>query len=218
MKFYAYLWLREDGTPEYAGKGTGKRAFVRGSHHLKPPTDRTRILILARASEAEAFETEKELIANWGRKDLGTGCLRNFTDGGDGVSGLQHTEDAKRRMSVGHLGKTTWNKGLSPSPEYSAALSAGQRKRTTGRIGRKGWKLSLEDCQKQSERKKGHLTSDETKQKIRLSHLGRKASPELRKKLSESHKGYVPWNKGKTGGSWSGARRKAQEAKQHGKL
>ena len=75
-KFYSYLWLREDGTPYYAGKGCGKRAFVRDDHRIPPPRDRARILILNRDSEDEAFETEKELIFNWGRKDNGTGCLQ----------------------------------------------------------------------------------------------------------------------------------------------
>jgi hypothetical protein len=34
-------------------------------------------------SEFEAFESEIALIELFGRKDFGTGCLRNLTDGGD---------------------------------------------------------------------------------------------------------------------------------------
>lgn len=35
-------------------------------------------------SEKDAFVEEKALIAKYGRKDLGTGCLRNMSDGGVG--------------------------------------------------------------------------------------------------------------------------------------
>jgi hypothetical protein len=66
QQFYSYLWLREDGTPFYAGKGHGNRAFVRGRHHLRPPSDRARILIFPMASEMEAFESEKSLIELFG--------------------------------------------------------------------------------------------------------------------------------------------------------
>lgn len=81
--FYTYLWLREDGTPYYAGKGSGRRAFVSYGHGVHAPADKTRIVVMLRASETEAFVSEIELIRNWGRLDLGTGCLRNRTDGGE---------------------------------------------------------------------------------------------------------------------------------------
>lgn len=82
---YAYLYLREDSTPYYVGKGTGRRAFRGGrfKRDIYPPLDRSRIILLPRASAQEAFQTEIELISNWGRKDLGTGCLLNRTAGGD---------------------------------------------------------------------------------------------------------------------------------------
>jgi len=79
--FYTYLWLREDGTPYYVGKGHGKRAIRKGS-----PQYLSRILIQEHESEQDAFTAEKFLIAYYGRKDLGTGCLRNRTDGGEGHS------------------------------------------------------------------------------------------------------------------------------------
>jgi hypothetical protein len=79
MTFYTYLWLREDGTPYYVGKGKGNRAIRKGS-----PTDLDRVLIQEFPCEADAFSAEKFLIAYYGRKDNGTGILRNLTDGGEG--------------------------------------------------------------------------------------------------------------------------------------
>lgn len=97
---YTYMWLREDGTPYYVGKGTGERAFRKGS----PP--RERILLELHESEADAFTAEKFLIAYYGRKDNGTGILRNLTDGGEGVSGSEAhighfvSEDTKEKLSA----------------------------------------------------------------------------------------------------------------------
>ena len=65
--FYTYLWLREDGTPYYAGKGSGKRAIRKGS-----PQDLGRIIIQEYESEADAFEAEIFLIGYYGRIDRGT--------------------------------------------------------------------------------------------------------------------------------------------------
>lgn len=100
MSFYTYLWLREDGTPYYVGKGTGNRAFKRGQRKaVFPPRDVSRILIQEFVSEPEAFEAEKFLISYYGRKDLGLGDLRNLTDGGDGASGFKHSEKRCQELS-----------------------------------------------------------------------------------------------------------------------
>jgi hypothetical protein len=133
--FYAYLWLREDGTPYYVGKGQGLRAFRSKAHAVRRPKDAKRIFVLPRSSEQEAFATEIELINNWGRLDLGTGCLRNRTDGGQGSSNVSAEIRLKRSVAA----KMLWtnsdfrNKataGMKAShvngftPEHIAAMSA----------------------------------------------------------------------------------------------
>ena len=86
-KFYTYLWLREDGTPYYVGKGKGKRAYNPENPKVKPPENKERIIIKYWKSEEESFDAEKDLILKYGRLDLGTGCLENRTYGGEGKSG-----------------------------------------------------------------------------------------------------------------------------------
>jgi hypothetical protein len=99
MDFYSYLWLREDGTPYYAGKGHGSRAFVRGTHrYVYPPRDKTRIVVFILHDEAEAFESEIALIDLFGRKDLGTGCLLNQTSGGEGVPHQFYSAELREKL------------------------------------------------------------------------------------------------------------------------
>jgi hypothetical protein len=90
--FYTYLWLREDGTPYYVGKGTGRRAFRRSS----PPEER--IVIQEFPTEDAAFLAERLLISLYGRKDLQEGLLINRSDGGDGISNV--SESTRQRMSA----------------------------------------------------------------------------------------------------------------------
>lgn len=128
--FYSYLYLRKNGTPYYVGKGCGERAFSRNRIFL-PPKDRSRIVIFPMESEKLAFESEKALIELFGRKDLGTGILRNLTNGGEGASNPSPEINRKRGLSISRA-KT----GVSRPPysqEWRDNISAGKK----GRISNK---------------------------------------------------------------------------------
>ena len=67
---------------------------------IKPPKDKSLTLVLKKnLTEGEAFKHEIYMIAILGRKDLGTGILRNLTNGGEGTSGNIHTEEWKQAHS-----------------------------------------------------------------------------------------------------------------------
>src|ERR1019366_485343 len=102
--FYTYLWLREDGTPDYVGKGIGRRVYRR--HRVGEPPSQDRILVQEFPSEVDALAAEQFLISYYGREDLGMGCLRNQTDGGEGSTGYKHTAESLRKMSSTHKDKT----------------------------------------------------------------------------------------------------------------
>jgi hypothetical protein len=101
--YYTYAYLRENGTPYYIGKGKGNRAYSSNGRKVKiPPKDR--ILFLKRnLTEEEAFKHEIYMIALYGRKDLGAGILHNFTDGGEGQSGVVCTENKRRKTRERNL-------------------------------------------------------------------------------------------------------------------
>jgi hypothetical protein len=210
--FYTYLYLRYDGTPYYVGKGHGKRAFKTRRRH-QPPKDRAYILIQEFPSEAAAFEAEKFLIAYYGRKDLGLGCLHNLTDGGQGASGVQLSEESRLKIS-------TAVRGVPKSAAHVAKIHAFGESR-------KGIPLSKETCLKMSVARKGRKFTAESIEKMRASNLGQKRSPEFCRQASERMKRTVTTEAGRqrilnmveksrgTGGvkkgtPWSEARRTAQ--------
>ena len=96
--FYTYAYLREDRTPYYIGKGKDDRCFIKGKKEsVSPPKDKLRIIFLKQnLTEQEAFKHEIYMIAVFGRKDNGTGILRNLTNGGDGVSGYIPSESVRK--------------------------------------------------------------------------------------------------------------------------
>lgn len=102
-RFYTYAYLREDRTPYYIGKGSGRRVYRRSKHCIKPPKDKSRVIFLKQnLTEEEAFKHEMYMISVFGRKDLGTGILHNKTNGGEGSCGrVVTTDEIKRQCLVG---------------------------------------------------------------------------------------------------------------------
>lgn len=98
--YYVYAFLRKDGSPYYVGKGKGNRMYNdRGRPVKKPKNNENIILLENEIDEITAFEKEKYYISLYGRKDNGTGILRNKTDGGEGASGVIHSDEYKKNMS-----------------------------------------------------------------------------------------------------------------------
>ena len=102
--YYVYLYLREDGTPYYVGKGSGGRVY--NTHrYVKCPKNKDLVVFAAQdISEEEAFQLEKTLIKQYGRKDNGTGILRNMTDGGEGNSGRVISAEHRQKVSEAQKG------------------------------------------------------------------------------------------------------------------
>lgn len=136
-EYYVYKHLKK-GTDEvfYIGKGKGKRAYwpyQRNDHwhNTVAKYGYDVIIIEDGLSEADAFALEIDLITQYGRKDIRTGCLVNWSNGGEGLSG-----------------RIAWNKGKKMRPETYAKLRKIWDKRSY---------LSEETKHKMREAKKGKI-------------------------------------------------------------
>ena len=169
--FYTYMWLRENGTPYYVGKGSGRRAYVRFGHRVGVPKETERIIVQEFECEADAFFAEKLLIALYGRTDNNTGCLSNLTDGGENppnLTGVKHSLEYCANISKRSLGNQHWL-GKTHSEE-----SIKKMKLNGGRPKGEPWTAARHAAQE-----------------------ARKGMP-IKRSPNSSHfaKGYTPWNKG----------------------
>jgi NUMOD3 motif len=165
---YVYAYVSKRGTVYYIGKGKGNRAWQRHKGcNACPPKDNSHIVIMEdNLTEIGALALERRYIRWYGRKDLGTGILRNLTDGGDGVSGIIRSEEVRKRMSDAQTGEKHHFYGKQHNPETIEKLR-------NAKIGKKRTPFS-----------------EEHKRKIKESHsgsrnpmFGRKHSPETIEKI-----------------------------------
>jgi hypothetical protein len=181
--YYTYAYLREDRTPYYIGKGKNNRAY-HPHRHIQVPKDKDKILFLKQnLTEDEAFKHEKYMIAVLGRKDLGTGILRNFTDGGEGTSGRIYSEETKLKISKKHKGKIL-------SEEHRRKISEANKLKPP---------ISEETRKKMSEWQIGRIFSEQSKMKMSESRTGeknhfygKKHTEQSRMKMSDSQS--KDWN------------------------
>jgi hypothetical protein len=143
MEYYTYAYLREDGTPYYIGKGKAGR-IDNNLHNINLPPKSRRVYLKKNLTDKEARKHEIYMIAILGRKDLGTGILRNMTNGGEGCAGRRLSDETKKKLSDKHKGKKK-------SVEHKKALSEAAKKRKVS----DKWRESV------SSAKKGRFTGNE---------------------------------------------------------
>jgi len=223
MAFYAYVHIRPGADAHgafYVGKGRDRRSHDfsrRNLHHThiinKYGPENIDVAQMECSSEALAFDLERGLIK----------CLRkmgvdlvNVTDGGEGVSGLRHSEQSRaqmsakrkgrslkpetlKKMSESHRGQANHFFGKSHSDETKKRISETKKANPTDYWS--GKSRSEETRKKISEAltgKPGRPHTDKSKAKISAAHKGKKQKPvseETRKKLSQAAS--VSWVKRK---------------------
>ena len=175
MNYYVYRHRRND-TNEVFYVGIGKRNRAKSKryrnlywHNTVNKYGYTVEVIQENITWEEACEFEIFLISLYGRKDLGTGCLVNMTDGGEGVTNISEEQREKKRIArTGSnspmYGKISPFKDKKHSEENLKMMSEIKQGNKNPRF---GVKLSEETKQRLSKNRKGkHMGAEHQKSKL----------------------------------------------------
>jgi hypothetical protein len=149
---YLYRHIRLDkNEPFYIGVATHlKRAYDKSSRKNKiwksiiAKTDYRVEILFDDLTREQALKKEIEFISFYGRIDLKTGTLANYTDGGEELNGL-------------------WNKGRKASEETKAKLREAAKHKPP---------MTKETKEKLSKSMMGHIVTQETRKKLSLINKG----------------------------------------------
>jgi hypothetical protein len=151
-KYYVYVWYRKtDDKPFYVGKGQSNRyTFLHNRNNffmnMYNKHGGYAKKVRENLTEIEAFQLEKALIKEYKKKFK----MTNITDGGEGVSGLNHSK--KTRETLSKLSKIQWS-----DPEMRKRLCESRKKTHNDPEFRK----------RASAIRKGKILTDERKENIR---------------------------------------------------
>jgi len=135
MLHYVYQYVDpKTDLPFYIGKGSGRRS----QFHLweaRNGTCKNKLLqnVILKVGEPrieivqtfemaqDAYDLERMLVRQYGRRINGTGILTNIDEGGRGRTNYFVSDEARAKMAKAKLGKK-----LKRSPEHNAKIAAGR--------------------------------------------------------------------------------------------
>jgi hypothetical protein len=181
--FYVYEHIRPDtNSVFYVGKGHARRSTATNKRSeywqrivAKAGGFSVRIVV-DNVDEDFAFLVEMERIDQLRR--LGE-KLCNMTAGGEGLYGLRHSDETKRKMSEAQRGERGNMYGRHHTEQTKAKMSAAHA----------GKPKSAEHARKVAEANRGQKRSDETRRKQSDLKLGKRLSDKHKQRLSEVLKG-----------------------------
>jgi hypothetical protein len=202
INFYTYLHCKPNGDPFYVGKGFGYRSHkfaIRNHHHKNIVAkcggkDNIDVLVFPCDSETHAFECEKNWISVL--REAGY-VLANQTDGGDGISGFNHSSETRLKQSLAAKGRKHTKETIAKISENNKAGTPEVRAKIS--VAHQGNHLSLEHREKIGAAQRGNpgiKHSDETRAKIVAARSKQTYSEETKAKLSASAK--ADWAKRKS--------------------